>query len=144
MKAHSDNCRVLEALRRIVAEDGVLRTAIAPRGAAMIAAREFVFSICLFHVTDDIARAVSARSPACRGVDGKPSTLGYAVAAPATALICTPFSHVPHVIGSYQQATGMSLGAAVRALVAAGGAGALFGGATARGVSLAGSLFVMP
>ena len=38
----------------------------------------------------------------------------------------------------------MSLGAAVRALVAAGGAGALFGGATARGVSLAGSLFVMP
>ena len=45
---------------------------------------------------------------------------------------------------SKPEATGMSLGAAVRALVAAGGAGALFGGATARGVSLAGSLFVMP
>jgi hypothetical protein len=166
-RAHATGQTVLGAARSTYASGGLLALAV-PHGALAIAGREVPWAGCLFFlsgwVRERLDGLLNSRSSAkqgqagagvggseAKGNDVVPSHGGglsmratgtQMLAAALTACVAGPISHVPSVIGAYQQAHAVGIGEACAAIKRQFGYRGFWGGLLPRTGSLAGSLFV--
>lgn len=136
--AHSRSLSVPGALKHVHAEEGAFGLLL-PRGMLAMAGREVPFASALFYARPAISQAVY-------GDEGPRKIRWYKelFAGTLTALASTPFSHAPSVVVAYQQGHGISLSQACTEIYRQGGLAEFYRGFTARTVSLAGTMTVVP
>ncbi|CAE8687426.1 unnamed protein product, partial [Polarella glacialis] len=141
-RAHCEGRSVTEMLRLSLRQENGLQRLLMPYGQVAMVGREVPFSVGIFFLRDRFVSAFHGSS------QGKGSSLRWwaeeASASAACATTVNLVSHPPSAILALQQGRDISLSSACKALYARGGLIGFYVGFTARTVSIAGSMFVVP
>lgn len=139
--SHTKSLSLLDTTKLLHTRHG-LRYLLAPPGLGMMCLREAPFAASLFYIRPVLGkRFVGERRPDESLTERFIAELQCGA---MTAAIAGPVSHVPSVIGAYQQGHGVSFRGAVSDLLAAGGWRELWRGLPARTLSLCGTMTVVP